>query len=165
MKQCLIYLLIMNISVWVAGRLFPRKWIRENDFPFCTLPCEKDGKIYEKLSIKKWKNKWPDASRIFHKVFGKAIEKIYPKKSLNGNKKSKISTLIKESCIAEATHKAVSFLGWACLFIDTSWKVALLSFMHSVINLPSIVIQRYNRPRLKRALKALDKPCVETCTI
>ena len=74
--KCILYLLVICIMVFFIGRLFPRRWINENKFPFKSYHWEKNGKIYDKLAIKKWKTKLPDASIVLHRI----IPKLYPKK-------------------------------------------------------------------------------------
>lgn len=147
--HCIIYLASMGILVFLIGRYFPRKWILENKFPFCDFKFEDNGLFYERIfKIKKWKTKWPDASMILHKFFPKH----YPKKRIERCDKQKIPVLIKESCIAESTHVIAGLLGFLCIKI---WKKSggiVLSITWALFNLPPILIQRYNRPRLKRAL-------------
>lgn len=143
---CIIYLLVASIVIYLLGRVIPYKWINENAFPFKSFAFEKNGKIYEKLKIKKWKNKLPDASQFISKVV-----KRVPAKNLEGNCGKKIPILIKETCKAEFTHFIASVAGFYCCKI---WKKGgyMLSVLYFIGNLPFILIQRYNRPRLKRAM-------------
>lgn len=155
---CLLYLAGMGILVFLIGRFFPRKWIKENAFPFRCYRFEKQGKIYEKIKIKRWKTKWPDASMLLHAVF----RRHYPKKRIEGTDREKVSILIKESCVAESTHVVVSILGVFCIKIWKGMGGVLTSVGWILFNLPPIVIQRYNRPRLQKALNAckrIEKAC------
>ena len=68
---CFLYLIISGIIIFLIGRIFPRKWIKEHKFPFKSFAFEKNGNIYEKLNVKKWKTRLPDASTIIHKVLPK----------------------------------------------------------------------------------------------
>jgi len=131
----------------VVGRVYPRRWIKENSFPFKPLKIERNGKIYDKLKIKKWKLKLPDASLFFHKIFKKI-----PTKRLEGNKKEKIAVLIKESCVAEMTHFVALVLGFFCIKIWKNMGGWIVSIVFMILNLPFILIQRYNRPRFINAL-------------
>lgn len=144
---CVIYLVSISLIVWFIGRIFPRKWIRENAFPFRSFAFEKGGKIYEKIKIRKWKTKFPDASVLLHKI----IKKI-PIKRMENRSANKVSILIKESCVAEATHVIALVLGFVCLRIKRGFGGAILSILYALPNIPPILIQRYNRPRLKKAL-------------
>ncbi len=145
--NCLVYLAVMGIIVFLLGRFFPRKWILEDCFPFNDFTFEKKGTIYEKIKIRKWKNKWPDASKTFNCVLGK----FYPKKQIDKMDLSKSAVLIKESCIAEATHAIVIFFGLLSLRIWRGIGGGVVCVLWTAWNVPPIIIQRYNRPRLKRA--------------
>lgn len=144
---CLIYLFSISVIIYVVGRFFPRKWIYENRFPFKSFKFEQQGKIYDKLKIKKWKTKLPDASLIFHKIVA-----IIPKKRIDDNKKDNIPVLIKETCIAESNHFFAAILGFFCVKIWHNTGGIIVSVCFAFANIPFILIQRYNRPRLMRAL-------------
>lgn len=141
---CILYLVVMSVVVFLVGRFFPRKWIKEEKFPFKSFKFEKQGKIYEKLKIKKWKTRLPDASLILNKIFRKRM----PVKRIRDLKKSSANVLVKETCVAEATHFWAGILGFLCVKI---WKSAggyIISAAYFLLNVPFILIQRYNRPRL-----------------
>ena len=53
--NCLGYLLIVGIAIFLIGRLFPRRWISADRFIFRSFAFEKEGKIYDKIKISKWK--------------------------------------------------------------------------------------------------------------
>lgn len=146
---CFSYLVIMGISIFLCGRFFPRKWIFENAFPYKSFAFEKNGTVYEKVNIKKWKTKWPDASKIFHGFFGE----FYPKKQIEGKNLEKIQVLIKETCIAESTHFMAIILGLFSIKIWFNIGGFMIWLAWLGWNLPPILIQRYNRPRLKNILK------------
>lgn len=149
----LIYLVAISIIVFLIGRFYPRRWIFENSFPFRSFACEKEGKCYEKIWIRKWKTIWPDASMILHGLFPKH----YPKKRLENNNTEKIPVLIKESCVAESTHIITSILGFGCIFVWNGLGGIIMSIVYFLTNIPPIIIQRYNRPRLKKSLKITER--------
>ena len=141
--NCILYIVISGIIIFFIGRFFPRKWIKEDRFPFKSFKWEKAGKIYERLKIKKWKTKLPDASLIIGRFFPKFL----PKKRIEGAKKEKVSVLIKESCIAESTHFFSAIIGLYCAKLWRFWG-AIISALWLTWNTLFILIQRYNRPRL-----------------
>lgn len=149
---CIIYLAVMGLTVFIIGRIFPRKWIKENAFPFRSFSFEKNGKIYEKTGIRKWKPYWPDASVLLHRFFPKR----YPKKRLDEADADKIPVLIKESCVAESTHVICGLLGFFCIRIWKRTGGVVVSVVWFMINIPPIIIQRYTRPRLIRALRLAE---------
>lgn len=139
------YILCVSIAVFILGRVFPRKWIFEDRFPFKSFEFEKGGRIYNKIGIMKWKTKLPDASVIITKI----IPKFMPRKRIDQD--NQIPILIKETCVAEATHVLVSFLGFGCVFIWNGIGGWIVSIAFLLFNIPFIIIQRFNRPRLIRA--------------
>lgn len=150
---CLVFLIIVSIVVFLIGRIFPRKWIKENKFPFKIFKWEKSGLIYEKLKIKKWKTKLPDASLLLSKI----IPSLYPTKRMKTTEREKANILVKESCIAEGTHKVVSILGIFCIYIWKSFGGVTIAIVFYLCNVPFVLIQRYNRPRLQKFANKLKK--------
>ena len=75
-----------------------------------------------------------------------------PKKRLDKNPKEKIKVLIKESCVAEMTHAVSAIVGWICVKIWSKYGF-YMSVLWTCFNLPFILIQRYNRPRLTAVCK------------
>lgn len=146
----LAYMLAITVGIYVIGRIFPRKWIKEDKFPFRSFAFEKNGKIYDKIKIKKWKTKWPDASMVIHKI----IPQI-PVKRFDDKSPEKVKTLIKESCVAETTHIVAFVLSFFALFFWFSIVSIILTVMYALVNIPPILIQRYNRPRLVRTLRVM----------
>lgn len=145
----LLYLLAMYIGVFLIGRLWPRKYIWETRFPFKSLPFEQEGAIYNKLHILKWKTKLPDASMILGRLFPRWI----PQKRIE--KASKVPVLIKETCVAEATHVAATILGFGCVWFWPGAGGWCLAAAGVIFHLPFILMQRYNRPRLLKANQML----------
>lgn len=92
----------------------------------------------------------PDMSVIFPRMM--------PSKRLTRAITSKeLKLMIQETCIAEWIHRLLSLLGFGCMFI---WKKAggrILSILYALGNLPYIIIQRHNRPRLLQLLERLKE--------
>ena len=81
-------------------------------------------------------------------------------KSKNRNMKwiPQAAVLVQETCVAEAVHTASSLLGLICLWLWPGWGGAIvLAVWVLLANLPFILIQRYNRPRLMRLAALLRK--------
>ena len=146
------YILCTSIVVFILGRVFPRKWIFEDRFPFKSFDFEKGGRIYNKIGIMKWKTKLPDASVTITKI----LPKFMPRKRIDQG--DQIPILIKETCIAEATHVLVAILGFGCVFIWNGIGGWIVSIVFLLFNIPFIIIQRFNRPRLIRANMMMSRP-------
>ena len=148
-----IIILGSGLLVFILGRVFPRKGINPDFFYFKAWKWENEGKIYEKIGIKKWKTKWPDFSNIITKIF----PNIMPKKRIDMGLKEKLPILIKECCVAEGTHTICFVLGFIPLAIWPGVASAVLGVLWALTHVPPIIIQRYNRPRFKETLKRFSE--------
>ena len=146
------YFVVMAVISFLStfiGRILPESWFDWRRFPYKSRPFEKDGKIYQHLSIQKWYKKLPDASRVFRHIF--------PDKSLKSLSKEKLCILLKETCVAEFVHCSLCVIGFCYGKLNEGPGVRLLTWMYILIgNLPFILIQRYNRPRLLRLLNRMQ---------
>lgn len=106
-------------------------------------PFEKNGKFWkDKVRVHEWKDKLPDGASLFHAG--------YKKKELQSNDISTIAIFIKETKRAELTHwllmvPAPFFFLWNPVWVG--WAMILYALL---VNIPFIMIQRYNRIRLLR---------------
>jgi glycosyl-4,4'-diaponeurosporenoate acyltransferase len=109
---------------------------------------EKDGKIYVRIfRLKKWKKRLPDGAALFKKGF--------QKKHLKGFDDAYIDDFIRETCRAELAHWTMVLLS-PVFFIWNIWWVGIVMIVYAIlVNLPCIIIQRYNRIRLKRVYSRL----------
>lgn len=148
--DCILYLIVSGLVIFFVGRIYPRAWIDENRFPFAAFKFERDGRIYEKLKIKKWKTRLPDASVIINKI----APGFMVKKRLDETSQDKFKALVKESCVAEATHVLAAIFGLLCMRLWKGTGGRIVSTAYFLFNIPFILIQRYNRPRLKRLITA-----------
>lgn len=150
--NCLIYLAISGILVFILGRLTPKKWIPENRFPFRAFEFEKEGRIYEKIKVHKWKNKVPDMSRLAAKIAPGFMKR----KAVEQGTSDEMKLLVKETCIAELAHTVSALVGLACIFIWRGIGGIMIALLWGIFNLIFIIIQRYNRPRLQKVVKMIE---------
>ena len=148
--NCLIYLALTGAAGFLLGRVLPKRLIRPDRGLFRCFAFEKDGRIYEKLGIRFWQSKVPDMSRI--------LPFMMPPKSLNGDFDRRLPLMIKETCIAELIHLLLCLSGLYCLRLWPGTGGALLAAANIFLfNLPFVLIQRYNRPRLRRLAYKLER--------
>ncbi len=146
--RCAIYLAIIGIASHFFGEAIPRNEIDFEKFPFRPYKWENDGRIYEKLKIRKWKNKVPDMSKI--------CKDMIPKKLDISSDSEGLRILILETCVAEIVHSVLALLGAACLLIWEGTGGFIVTFIWIVFgNIPFIIIQRYNRPKLIKTYNRL----------
>ena len=85
----------------------------------------------------------PHMSRLF--------KKLMPEKKLTQKTAQDLPLMIQETCVAELTHGLLCFAGLALLKIWRGPGGVILTVIYIVFgNLPFLLIQRYNRPRLVR---------------
>ncbi len=141
--KCFIYLAITGAAGFLLGRLLPKEWFHWDQAPFQSLPFERDGELYEALHVRRWQNLMPDMSRIFPGMM--------PPKNLTGQYRQRLPRMLQETCVAEMTHSLLCITG---LYVLKLWRgiggVIVYLLYAGLMNLPYIIIQRYNRPRLRR---------------
>ncbi len=144
--HCVIYLAIVCVVGFFAGRAVPKRWFHGDRFPFHAYRWEREGRVYRKLRVQKWHNKVPDMSKLF--------QKLMPPKSLKGaTEDAQLERMVQETCVAESTHVVVGVCGFYCMRLFSGVGGVIVSLLYFAGNLPFIVIQRYNRPRLMRLRK------------
>ncbi len=142
LMYCVLYLAALGILSHFIGEALPREWFHWQAFPYRSLKWERGGAIYERLGIRRWKDIVPDMSRILPNMF--------PKRVLSGEAgKSSAMRLIQETCVAECIHAALIVAGFGCFYFLPGTGGYIVFAVWTVFgNLPFIIIQRYNRPRL-----------------
>ena len=124
--MCLLYIAALGVLSFVVGRLIPKHWFHADRFPWV---CHQ-AKI-------------PDMSRIFVKIM--------PEKKLTKENYENLPRMIEETCVAEWTHILLSIAGLGLLKIWSGVGGVCITIIYIVLgNLPFIVVQRYNRPRLQK---------------
>lgn len=149
--DCLVYFALIGVLFFWVGRLLARRWRDPEAFPYRCFRFEREGKIYERIKIKDWQNRLPDMSRLMPGVMpAKKLEKAFSSKTLG--------VMVQETCVAELIHGLLCIAGLFCLRI---WKgiggVLLYAAYVLLGNLPYMLIQRYNRPKLCRLQRRLEK--------
>ena len=148
--RCFVYLSAVSIIAFFVGRLLPKNWFRPDLFPYRSYKFEKDGKIYDKLNIRKWQNKVPDMGRI--------LPKWMPAKNLSGNYKERLPRMLQETCVAELIHSLLCVTSLYCLKLYPGIGGVIILLLYTVFfNLPFILIQRYNRPRLIKLTRRIQQ--------
>ena len=146
MKECIFcfaYAAALGVLSFFLGRLLPKRWLHPEKFPFRTYTWE--DKLWKALQIRKWQAKVPDMSRLF--------KKLMPEKKLTQQTVQELPLMIEETCVAELTHGLLCIAGLFLLKIWPGTGGVFLTVIYIVFgNLPFLLIQRYNRPRLQKLL-------------
>ena len=135
-----LYIAALGILSHFLGQALPRAHFSAERFPYRAVQWEKGGKAYEKLGIKHWKDHLPEMSKIMPDMV---------KKKMSAAKEQGMEVLIEETCVAECVHWALIVLSLGIfLFWRSPWSIVFWLVYNILGNLPFIIIQRYNRPRL-----------------
>lgn len=135
-----LYIAALGILSHFFGQALPRARFDAGRFPYRAAKWENGGKVYEKLGIKHWKDHLPDMSKIMPDMV---------KKKMSAVKEQGMDVLIEETCVAECVHWTLIVLSLGIFaFWRDAWAVVFWLVYNILGNLPFIIIQRYNRPRL-----------------
>lgn len=146
--RCALFMAALGVVAFVTGRLLPKERFRSDAFPFKAHAREK--KLYELLRVKDWQAKVPDMSKIF--------KSIMPEKRINAETLADLPRMLQETCVAESVHAVECVLGLVCLWLWPGVGGVITAAVYILLgNLPFIIIQRYNRPRLQRLLERRER--------
>lgn len=149
--KCVIYLAVVGFLGFLVGRILPKRWFRHDSVLFKSRLFEQDGKLYDRFSIRKWKDYMPDMSKIFPKWM--------PSKSPKMGRQTleDVELNLKETCIAEVIHNMLAILGFGCVLIWPGVGGVVMSLLCLLGNIPFVMIQRYNRPRFVKLYDRLKR--------
>ena len=146
----ILYLILLGVASHYVGQWLPRRWFHPDRFPFRSWKWEQEGSVYRRLGIQHWKDLVPDMSKI--------LPDMVPKRVSSRETAEEAMILVQETCVAEVVHAALMVLAIGIVLIcPNGWGVALALFDALLLNLPYILIQRYNRPKLLRLAEKLRR--------
>lgn len=147
---CILYIAVIGLMSQFIGVKLPRRWFCAEKFPYAAWKWEKQGKIYYRLYVHKWKDALPDMSRISRHMVRKSITPA----QLNS---AHVERLVEETCVAEMVHLILMLLSPIIYWINPTWLGAAIAIVYALSHIPFIVIQRYNRPTLLLLTKRLKE--------
>jgi glycosyl-4,4'-diaponeurosporenoate acyltransferase len=142
--------LFFHLTIAKASLRIKDSYLIKNNFMFKIYKFEASGLIYEKLFlVNKWKNKLPDGSKVLKEGFSKnKVDKM----SLDYFKKFLI-----EVNRAELSHW-LQMLPAPLFFLFNLPIIGYLMIVYAALfNLPFIIAQRYNRPKIIRIINKLEE--------
>lgn len=141
-----LYLAALAILSHAVGERLPRRRFDPESWFFAGFSWEKGGRVYEKLGIRFWKDRLPDMSRLDPRMQRKQLRAV--------RSRDELTRLLRETCVAETVHWALILLSPPLLWLwPGAGGVTVLALDVLLGNLPYILIQRYNRPRLAALLR------------
>ncbi len=134
---------ILHMSIAYGATLLPVKLFNEQMWLYRIRKWEKAGKLYNALfGIESWKDKLPDGASWFSQGFAK--------KGLAQNNDLYLDRFVKETCRGEFAHWMVILVS-PLFFLFNPWYAGVIMIIYALLaNMPCIIVQRYNRPRLIR---------------
>lgn len=154
-------LVLMNVVFWMFFHLtislglnkLPDRYLLNDhklDRLFKERAFEKEGKFWRHtFRVHQWKDKLPDGASLFHAG--------YKKKKLRNNDLTTVTTFIKETKRAELIHWMLMVPAPFTFLWNPLWAGWLMIAYALSVNIPFILIQRYNRSRLMRLQKKKQK--------
>lgn len=136
---------IIDAIVALLVNKLPKKWFNHTYKRFHIFKFEK--KFYNSIKIQKWKDSIPELGKLAN--FRK-------NKVENPNDNNYILLFLEQCCIGEIVHIVSMFLGFLIVFIDLDNALLIgvpVALGNAIINSLSLMILRYNRPRLEVVYK------------
>ena len=106
MLWSIFYVIFLGIVSHFWGQALPRERFLEDQFPWRAFAWEKEGGIYRRVGVHKWREKLPDMSRY--------LSDMVPKRFSTHMTLDEVQILIKETCVAEMYIFGSALLFWAC---------------------------------------------------
>lgn len=140
---------IFQLTAILISRKLPSVFFSPNNILFRERKWEKNGCLYENFfRIRKWKKYLPD---------GAAIRKDgYRKKNINDFSNKNLSVFVEETCRAELGHILGILPFWLFGLFAPSSIIGIMFIYALLVNLPCILAQRYNRPRIIRLAEKME---------
>ena len=140
----LAWLVIQFGLAWSFTQLATERFDYRNFFAH-TRGWERGGRFYERvLAIKLWKDKLPDASRMFRGGFAKA--------KLQTATPEYLERFLRETWRGEVVHWLALLTLPLFVIWNPWWGVLVNAAVALAVNFPCILALRYNRARFQRLL-------------
>lgn len=138
---------IIHVTASLLTLYLPDRFFLRDNWLYHCYGWEKSGRIWQtRFRVKAWKEYLPDGAAIVGRGF--------VKKHLSEKNTAFLSQFVIESRRAEMSHWITIFPS-VLFFLWNPFLAGCLMIVYAVIvNVPCIIAQRYNRPRLQRILAA-----------
>jgi glycosyl-4,4'-diaponeurosporenoate acyltransferase len=156
-SQSIVLCFVLWGSFQVIASIFsqklPEKFLRYDNIVFRSKKFEKNGRLYKSLfKIHIWKKFLPDGAAI--------IKSGYRKRHLKDISKQNLNKFLLESCRAELSHFLAITPFWIFGFFLPPISIPIMFIYAIIINVPCILAQRYNRPRILKLYEKIKNSTV-----
>jgi glycosyl-4,4'-diaponeurosporenoate acyltransferase len=135
---------IVHAGTGYAAHRLPQRWLQRDAGPLRLTKAERRVRVFHRLGIRRWKDRLPEAGALF----AGGLSKRHLPSAVDGG----LTRFVVETRRAEWAHWwALAAAPLFALFNPPGAAVAMILYA-LVANGPCIVVQRYNRARLRRVL-------------
>jgi glycosyl-4,4'-diaponeurosporenoate acyltransferase len=143
-----IWAIVPLLFGWISLML-PESWFAPERPLWQPCRWEQNGRFYERVfRIKSWKHLLPDGGALFQKHG-------YKKRNLTDYSEGNLRRFLVESSRGELMHWVAISPFWVFGLFAPGYVVWIMLAYALAVNLPCILAQRYNRPRVYALLKRL----------
>lgn len=141
----ILVLIFLSAVCTIMSTKVPEKFLNYKKWLFRERIWENHGAIYQRLfRVKLWKKFVPELNDF--------IKSVFPKKKIMEYSNEYLNRYLVESCRSELAHWSIVLCTLVFSFLDGN-----MTFIIALaLNLPYIIIQRYNRPRVVSILEQID---------
>ena len=122
----------------------PQRWFTGDTWLTRPRRWERGGRTYERLGIRRWKDRLPEAGALFAGGVSK--------RRIPGSTEGGLARLAAETRRAEWGHALAAACAPLFALWNPAWIAAVMVAYGVVVNAPFMAVQRYNRLRVNRAL-------------
>lgn len=140
---------VLHLAASAISHRIDEKYLTINNLVFKTRTWEENGRVYDRLlKVKKWKKFLPEIYLFRHG----ALKEVLYKKEPSAGRNELLEQYLLESCRAELSHWLTIFPFWIFGFFAPPVIVFYMLLYALAANLPCIIVQRFNRPRIVKLL-------------
>jgi len=144
---CFIIWPVLQIAAALICLNLPDRFFSPESFFFKTHRFEKNGRIYDRIfRVSRWKHLLPDGGTVLRK-------RGFKKKTLESFTEENLKRFLTESARGELTHWLAIFPFWIFWLFTPDYVPWIMLGYALIVNIPCIIAQRYNRPRVQHLLK------------
>jgi glycosyl-4,4'-diaponeurosporenoate acyltransferase len=138
---------VVPLLLAYLSHMVPDRFLQHTRYFWRSHPFEQNGRLYETVfKIRLWKHLLPDGGGVFKK-------NSYKKKTLTDYSEENLQRFLLETCRGELVHWLGILPFWVFGLFAPPGVIWIMLLYALSVNLPCIIAQRYNRPRIYALLK------------
>lgn len=142
--------ILIHLSVGFCCSRIPVSRFNPQKHWYLTQSWEKDGEVYERIfHVRVWKKFVPSGGKLYPNTF--SLQK------LSTFRPEYLELWLKESCRAEFCHWVMmvpGFLFFLWNTVEVGWWMVVYAVVNNIF---PIVMQRFNRPRVRRLISRVQR--------